>query len=225
MLIPRITLSAPARSSGKTTVTLGLTRALSQDGLQIQPFKKGPDYIDPMWLSAASGRLCRNLDHYLMGEDHIKSSFQRHSADCDMAIIEGNMGLHDSMDLSGTGSTAHLAGLLKSPVILIIDCHGLNRGIAPLVMGYQQFDPDVPIRAVILNRVRGSRHENKLKAALEHYTGVEVIGAIPTDKRIEITERHLGLVPVDENLDVTPVLSVLEGVIRDYVSINRLVEL
>ncbi|MBI3392538.1 MAG: cobyrinic acid a,c-diamide synthase, partial [Nitrospirae bacterium] len=131
MEMPRIVISAAHRSSGKTTVAIGLCAAFAGLGRSVQAFKKGPDYIDPMWLSAASGRSCRNLDHYLMGEEDLLSVFSRGAEGADINIIEGNAGLFDSIDVDGKGSTATLARLLDAPVVLVVDCHGMNRGIAP----------------------------------------------------------------------------------------------
>ena len=118
MDLPRLVISAPHRSSGKTTVSIGLSAALAGAGLAVQPFKKGPDFIDPMWLTAAAGRDCRNLDLFMMGEDRIRESFQRAAAGADLSLIEGNMGLYDSIDVEGRGSTSDLARLLRAPVIL-----------------------------------------------------------------------------------------------------------
>ncbi len=221
---PRIVISAPGRSSGKTTVTIGLLRALIRKGYTVQPFKKGPDYIDPMWLTAASGRVCYNLDFYLMGENNIIDSFQRQSKGADLSIIEGNMGLYDGPDLMGSGSTAHLAKILESPVILVINARGMTRGVAALVLGYQQFQPDLDITGVILNQVRGKRHESKLISALEHYCDIDVLGAIPGDTDFEIPERHLGLVPIGENNEIDGVLDRIEKVVRDHVDLDRFLE-
>ncbi len=221
---PRIVISAPGRSSGKTTVTIGLARALTRKAYTVQPFKKGPDYIDPMWLTAASGRVCYNLDFYLMGENNIIDSFQRRSEGADLSIIEGNMGLYDGPDLMGSGSTAHLAQILESPVILVINARGMTRGVAALVLGYQQFQPDLNISGVILNQVRGKRHESKLISALNHYCDIDVLGAIPSDKDFEIPERHLGLVPIGENNEMDGVIDRIEKVVRDHVDLDRFVE-
>ncbi|MEN6630052.1 MAG: cobyrinate a,c-diamide synthase [Sulfuricella sp.] len=197
-MMPRLLISAAHKSSGKTTVTIGLCAALSARGLKVQPFKKGPDYIDPMWLTAASGRACRNLDFYLMGRDEIVSSFVQESAGADISLIEGNKGLYDGLDLDGSNSNAALASLLQAPVVLVINARGMTRGIAPLILGYQAFDPNIRIAGVILNDMGGARHESKLRAVIEHYTDVPVIGAVHHDPRLEITERHLGLMPSNE---------------------------
>ena len=192
-------ISAAHKSSGKTTVTLGMCAALRAQNVQIQPFKKGPDYIDPMWLGQAAGNPCHNLDFYTMQPDEILATVGYYSAQADLALIEGNKGLYDGLDLDGSNSNAALAKLLKAPVILVIDARGMTRGIAPLILGYQAFDPDVHIAGVILNQLGGSRHESKLRAVIEHYTDVPVVGAVAREESLEIVERHLGLIPSNEH--------------------------
>ena len=194
-------ISAAHKSSGKTTLTLGLARALKQRGLAVQVFKKGPDYIDPVWHSQASGRPCYNLDFHLMQRPEIDALYARHAARADIALIEGNKGLFDGMDLEGSDSNAALAKQLRAPVVLVIDCQGITRGVAPLLMGYQAFDPAVRIAGVILNKVAGPRHEAKLRAAVAHYTDIPVLGAVHRDARLAIVERHLGLIPGNESAE------------------------
>lgn len=194
----RLLVSAPQKSSGKTTVTLGLCAALAAGGTRVQPFKKGPDYIDPMWLARAAGRPCYNLDAYLMDDPSLVRCFRQGVQGADLAVVEGNHGLHDSITLDGAHSNAALARRLGLPVVLTIDARGMNRGIAPLVLGFQAFEPMVRIAGVILNRVGGSRHEAKLRAALEYYTDVPVLGAVAEDARLAVDERHLGLVACGE---------------------------
>ncbi|VAW82681.1 Protein similar to cobyrinic acid a,c-diamide synthetase clustered with dissimilatory sulfite reductase [hydrothermal vent metagenome] len=194
----QIFISAAHKSSGKTTVTLGLCAALRKRGLKVSPFKKGPDYIDPMWLTRASGNTCHNLDFYTMAHDEICDTVGHYAKDADISIIEGNKGLYDGLDLDGSNSNAALAKLLGAPVVLVLDARGMTRGIAPLILGYQAFDPDIEIAGVILNQLGGSRHENKLRAVIEHYTDVQVLGAVARDNRMEILERHLGLIPSNE---------------------------
>jgi cobyrinic acid a,c-diamide synthase len=164
----------------------------------VQPFKKGPDYIDPLWLTRAAGRACYNLDFFNQSEQEILATFAGPSLDADISLIEGNKGLFDGLDVEGTDSNAALATMLSAPVILVIDTGGMTRGIAPLIRGYLDFDPDVNIRGVILNKVGGARHEAKLRGALERYTDTEVLGSIGRDAALEIPERHLGLIPANE---------------------------
>ncbi|MDP3699373.1 MAG: cobyrinate a,c-diamide synthase [Hylemonella sp.] len=197
----RLLVSAAHKSSGKTTVTLGLCAALSAQGQRVQPFKKGPDYIDPMWLAQASRRPCYNLDPYLMSSAQIRALFGQHARHADISIVEGNKGLYDGLALDGSNSNAALAHLLELPVLLVIDARGMTRGIAPLILGYQAFDKNLRIGGVILNRVGGSRHEGKLRAVIEHYTDVPVLGAIAEDEELAVAERHLGLMPSSEHAD------------------------
>ena len=195
----RLLVSAAHRSSGKTTVTLGLCAALSAQGERVQAFKKGPDYIDPMWLAQASGRPCYNLDPYLMTSAQVRGLFGRHAQAADISLVEGNMSLYDGLALDGSNSNAALAHMLELPVLLVIDARGMTRGIAPLILGYQAFDKQLRIAGVILNRLGGSRHEAKLRAVIEHYTDVPVLGAIAEDEVLAVSERHLGLMPSNEH--------------------------
>lgn len=223
--LPRLIVSAPHRSSGKTTVSIGLCAALRAAGRQVQPFKKGPDYIDPMWLTAAAGRECRNLDHFMMGEEKIMESFQRGSAGADLSLIEGNMGLYDGMEVDGTGSTADLARRLKAPVVLVVDARKMTRSVAPLLLGYQGFEPDITIAGVILNKVSGPRHEAKLRAAIERYTDIEVLGALRRLPEIGIVQRHLGLRPAEEELEADPIISSISETIGENIDLDRLTAL
>ena len=194
----RLFISAAHKSSGKTTVCIGLCAALRARGEVVQPFKKGPDYIDPLWLGLAAGRPCYNLDAYLMGAEEIRAQVVRGMRGATLGIVEGNKGLYDGLDLHGSNSNAAMAALLGTPVVLVIDARGMTRGIAPLILGYQAFDRNIRIAGVILNQLGGSRHEAKLRAVIQHYTGVPVLGAVQHDERMTIVERHLGLVPSNE---------------------------
>jgi len=218
----QILISAAHKSSGKTTVTLGLCAALRARGLAVQPFKKGPDYIDPMWLGRAAGRACQNLDFYTMGEDEIKDTVGFYSRGADISIVEGNKGLYDGLDLDGSNSNAALAKLLGAPVVLVLDARGMTRGIAPLILGYQGFDPDIHIAGVILNQLGGSRHESKLRAVIEHYTSVPVLGAVARNSELEILERHLGLIPSNEQGDADRQIEHIGSTVAAQVDIDTL---
>ena len=218
----RLLISAAHKSSGKTTLTLGLAAALCVRGHVVQPFKKGPDYIDPLWLTRASGRDCHNLDFYVMGRDEILRAFAARAAGADIALIEGNKGLYDGLDLDGSNSNAALARLLAAPVVLVIDARGMTRGIAPLILGYQAFDPGIRIAGVILNQLGGSRHEAKLRAVIEHYTDVPVLGAVHHDDRLAIVERHLGLVPSNEASGADAKIGVIAERVATQVDLDRL---
>jgi len=221
----QIFISAAHKSSGKTTVTLGLCAALRKRGLEVQPFKKGPDYIDPMWLGLAAGRPCHNLDYYTMGEDEITDTVGFYSQGANISIIEGNKGLYDGLDLDGSNSNAALAKLLGSPVVLVLDARGMTRGIAPLILGYQDFDPDIRIAGVILNQLGGSRHESKLRAVIEHYTSVPVLGAVARNSELEIPERHLGLIPSNEQGNADRQIERIGSTVAGQVNLDTLTEL
>jgi cobyrinic acid a,c-diamide synthase len=219
----RMLISAAHKSSGKTMVSIGLCAALNNRGHIVQPFKKGPDYIDPMWLGQASGRPCRNLDPYLMERDDIVATFSRHSKEVN--LVEGNKGLYDGLALDGSNSNAALAKLLDLPVFLVIDARGMTRGIAPLILGYQAFDRDVNIAGVILNNLGGNRHESKLRSVIEHYTDVPVVGAVHHDERLSIEERHLGLMPSNESHVATAKIRQIGEAISQQVDLDKLLAL
>ncbi|MFC1929324.1 cobyrinate a,c-diamide synthase [Chloroflexota bacterium] len=195
---PSVLIAAPQGHSGKTLISIALCAALKQRGLVVQPFKKGPDYIDPSWLTAAAGRGCRNLDAVLMPEEALLGSFQRSCQGADVAIIEGAMGLYDGLDSGDQGSTAQIARLLHSPVIMVVNTARMTQSVAAMLSGYQHFQPDINIAGVILNNVSGSRHEHKLVTAIERHCGIPVLGSVPREDSLFITERHLGLVPYRE---------------------------
>ena len=221
----RFLVSAAHKSSGKTTVSIGLCAALHARGLTVQPFKKGPDYIDPLWLGQAAGRAARNLDFYLSPHIELKAQFARHGHDADVCLIEGNKGLYDGLDLDGANSNAALARLLDLPVILVLDARGMTRGIAPLILGYQAFDRELKIAGVILNQLGGSRHKAKLRAVIEHYTDVPVIGAIHSDSRLTLTERHLGLMPANESDAANRRIGEIAALVAEQVDLDRLLAL
>ena len=223
--MPGIYISAAHKSSGKTTVMLGLVRALHDKGLAVSPFKKGPDYIDPAWAARAAGRSCYNLDFYTSTEAEIRALFSSSSRAADIAVIEGNKGLYDGMDVNGSDSNAALAKLLDVPVVLVIDTIGMTRGIAPLLIGYQHFDTEVRIGGIILNRVGGPRHEAKLIESIEQYTDIPVLGAIPRFRGNMIEERHLGLVPAQEDRAADETIARLANTVRDHVDLDRVIAL
>jgi len=217
-------LSAAHKSSGKTSVSLALTRALRDRGHVVQPFKKGPDYIDPLWLTQAAGRACYNLDFYTMPDDEIQSVFAQQMQGADIGVIEGNKGLFDGMALDGVDSNAGMAKLLNAPVVLVLDTQGTTRGVAPLVMGYQAFDVEVNIAGIILNKVAGPRHEGKLREVLEHYTDLPVLGAIQRHADMHISERHLGLVPSNEAAESDAKIDLMAARLSDQVDLEHLLK-
>ncbi len=217
----RVLLSAAHKSSGKTTLSVGLAAALAARGLVVQTFKKGPDYIDPMWLTHASGRPCYNLDFNTHTDAEIRNCASAREAVADFALIESNKGLHDGVDLEGRDSSAALAKLLSAPVILVIDTLGMTRGIAPLVLGYQAFDRETNIAGIILNKVGTLRQQDKLAQALERYTNIPVIGAVPRNKDFAITERHLGLMTPSETPELRATIARLRAAVEDGVDVDR----
>ncbi len=200
--LPRILISAPSGKSGKTSVTLGLIRALKKEGLKVQPFKVGPDFIDPSYHTFISGRTCRNLDSYMFSRDVLLWSLARNSRDADIAVIEGFFGFYDSPDgVSERGSTAEVSKLLKTPVILVLNAERINRGLAAIAKGMVSFDREAPIKGVIVNNVAGERQERKIRRIFrELVPEVELLGVVMRSKTVEevMRYRHLGLIPVAE---------------------------
>jgi cobyrinic acid a,c-diamide synthase len=218
-------ISAAHRSSGKTMVSIGLAAALVARGLGVQTFKKGPDYIDPMWLARASGRPCYNLDFNTQTETEIGALFARHARPAELALIEGNKGLYDGVDPEGRDSTAALAKLLRAPVLLVVDAMGITRGVAPLVLGYQAFDREVEIKGVILNRVGPSRQESKLRQAMERYTDLPVLGAIGRNPALVVRERHLGLTTPDETAALDEKIGRMQQAVAQSVDLDRVLQI
>lgn len=194
-------------------------------GLAVQPFKKGPDYIDPSWLSAAAERPCRNLDLFMMSQEAALGSFQRWSAEADVSIIEGAMGLYDGVDLAGSGSTAQLARLLGAPVILVVNVTRMTRSVAALVSGYQSFEPGVNIAGVILNNVATGRHESMLAHAIKQYCKIPVLGCLPKAGRATIAERHLGLVPQGEAPPLAEKVAETRELVESSVDVDAVVRI
>ena len=215
-------LAAPQKSSGKTTLAVGLCRAFRDLGLVVQPFKKGPDYIDPLWLSQAAGRACYNLDFHTMDRAEIAAAFGRELSAADLGLIEGNVGLFDDTHPAGINSNAELAKLLSAPVILVVNCQGMGRGIAPLLLGYQSFDPGLRLAGVILNKVGGSRHGSNLLGAVERYTDLPVLGVLGRDETIGIVERHLGLMPSNETAESERWVEKIRRSVSEQVDLQRL---
>jgi len=211
--------------SGKTLLSLGLVGAWRGQDRVVAPFKKGPDYIDTAWLSLAAGQPGRNLDLFLMSPEAITQSFLTSTRGSDVAVIEGNRGLYDGMDAEGTYSTAELAKLLRTPVVLVVDCTKCTRTAAALVLGCQRLDPDVPIAGVVLNRTGGSRHESVLRASIEAECDVPVLGALPRRTKPLFPERHLGLIPPAEHQRVREAISGAAHFVERYADLDGLARL
>ncbi|WP_225100789.1 cobyrinate a,c-diamide synthase [Streptomyces sp. CoH27] len=196
--VPRLVIAAPSSGSGKTTVATGLMAAFAARGLAVSPHKVGPDYIDPGYHALATGRVGRNLDAYLCGPELIAPLFLHGARGCDLAVVEGVMGLYDGAAGEGElASTAHVAKLLGAPVVLVVDASSQSRSVAALVHGFASWDPGVRVGGVILNKVGSDRHEELLREALDS-AGVPVLGAVRRAQQVDTPSRHLGLVPVAE---------------------------
>ena len=219
----RLFISAAHKSSGKTTLSIGLCAAWQQQGLLVRPFKKGPDYIDPLWLSAASQRNCYNLDFNTSSNHEILHGVQYYGQSADLSLIEANKGLYDGVSLDGSDSNAALAKLLQAPVILVIDTRGMTRGIVPILLGHLAFDREVNIAGVIFNRVGGSRHASKLRQAVEYFTEIPVLGAVQESADMQIEERHLGLMPSNERADAEQQIETIRCLVADQVDLAKLV--
>ncbi|MGW2324793.1 cobyrinate a,c-diamide synthase [Streptomyces sp. NPDC001700] len=236
--VPRLVVAAPASGSGKTTVTAGLMAAFAERGLDVSPHKVGPDYIDPGYhalaVSSASGaafgggagRPGRNLDAYLCGPDRIAPLFLHGAAGCDLALVEGVMGLFDGAAGQGElASTAQVAKVLRAPVVLVVDASSQSRSVAALVHGFASWDPEVRVAGVILNKVASDRHETMLREALEG-AGVPVLGALRRMREVGTPSRHLGLVPVAERrTEATDSVAALAAWVREGCDLDGLMAL
>ncbi len=220
-----VLISAPGRSSGKTALATGIIAAVARGGLTVQPFKKGPDFIDPQWLGMAAGRACRNLDPRLQGTEGVREYWARHAAGADFCLVEGNQGLHDGLASDGSDSNATLAKSLGIPVVLVIDATGMGRTAGAVALGLAAFDPDVRVAGVILNRVAGARHEARLREAIEGGARLRVLGAVPQDPRMALVERHLGLMPANEAAHPDAAIAALAECIATHVDIDAILEL
>ncbi|MBU6423169.1 MAG: cobyrinate a,c-diamide synthase [Chloroflexi bacterium] len=200
-LSARIVVAGTASGTGKTTVTAALCAAFRRRGFAVQPFKAGPDYIDPTYHSQASGRVCRNLDSFLLEPAMLRAVFARAAARADLSVVEGVMGLYDGRDgTTETGSTAEIAKLLDAPVIVVLDVAAQARTAAAIALGCVRFDPAVRIAGFVLQRVGGDTHARWATEAIEDATGLPVLGAVRRDASLALPERHLGLVPTTERV-------------------------
>lgn len=178
-------------------LSMGLARIAKRRGSDIQTFKKGPDYIDPLWLKAASGKPCCNIDPYLQTTEEMSRTFAQRKAD--IMLVEGTMGLHDGLCPEGTDSNASVAKMFGLPILLIVDCRGMHRTIAPLINGLMSFDDEITYSGVVLNRIRSSRHAQKIESAIQRYCELPLVGVVPEDKSLGIVEKELGLLPAPDH--------------------------
>lgn len=225
MNYPRIIFAAAQSGSGKTTITLGLILALSRMGLRVQPFKAGPDYLDPMHHSAVCSRISRNLDSWLMQPKAILELFTRNAKGADISIIEGVMGLYDGFWDSEYGSTAHLAKILGAPVLLVLNAASFSRSAAAIVLGCKEFDKKVDLAGIILNNIGSPKHYHIIKSAIEKRTKIPVLGFLPKDAGIKLPERHLGLVPAKEKWPGAGLYAKLRALVEKNIDVRGLIKI
>ncbi len=210
-----------AGGSGKSVVSVGLTAAFARRGINVVPFKKGPDYIDAGWLQLAAGNKCYNLDPYLMSREIITASFYHRSQAAERMIVEGNRGIFDGVNVEGGYSTADLAVMLDLPVLLVVNCTKTTRTVAAMVLGCEQFDTRVNFRGVVLNQIGTERQRRLVTESVEHYTGLPVLGAIPRLKRDIFPMRHLGMIPHQEYVGSDQALDFLAELIEENIDLER----
>lgn len=219
----RIVVAGTGSGAGKTTVTLGLMKAFADSGLRVQGFKCGPDYIDPTYHTAATGTPSRNLDSWMTSPDTVRETFIRASEGADLCVIEGVMGLYDGKDpLSNIGSTAEIAILTDSPVLLVVDVRSMARSAAAIVLGFQRLEPKLRIVGVIVNRCGSQGHYGIVKKAIEQECGIPVLGWLKRDDGLDIPERHLGLVPAVERGELEPLFQRAAELIRAGTDLDAL---
>lgn len=218
---PRFLIAAATSNSGKTTVTMGLLRALRNRGLQVQPFKCGPDYIDPMFHCMASGQESVNLDTFMSSEEHVRQLFSHYSNDADISIVEGVMGLYDGYDKS-LGSSAEVAMLLDIPVILVVNAKSVAYSVAPLIFGFKNFNPRLRLAGVVFNMVASESHYSFLKAAC-HDAGVLCLGYLQRNDKLTIPGRHLGLT-IKASAEVEQLISLAAAEVERTVDVDFLVK-
>ncbi len=222
----RLVIAGTESGVGKTTVTLGIMSAFQKMGYTVQGFKCGPDYIDPSYHTAVTGRRSRNLDSWMLTEDVLKEIMVVGHDKADISIIEGVMGFYDGKDpKTNEGSTAEISILTNSPVLLVVDCYGVARSAAAIVRGFQVLSKEVNIVGVIANKVGGEGHFRLIKEAVELECGIPVLGYLNQELEIEMPERHLGLIPSIERGELTPLLDRLGELVLSSVDMNKLYEL
>lgn len=222
----KILIAGTNSGVGKTTISLGIMQALTKRNLKVQPYKVGPDYIDPSYHTFITGRYSRNLDSYMLEDEKIKHIVKNSSKDADISVVEGVMGLYDGygIDLDDCTSS-YTSKLLKMPVILVINAKAMAASAAAMVLGYKMLDKNVNIAGIITNNVRSESHYNTLKEAIEKYTGVEVLGYFPPNKEFSLESRHLGLIPSVEMDSLKAKFDSLADEIEKYINIDRIIEI
>ena len=223
MNYPRIVIAGANSGAGKTTVAMGLILALKKRGLRIQPFKAGPDYIDTSYHSLLSGNICRNLDGWMLSEETVLELFQRKAEEADISLVEGVMGLYDGLADTQQGSTAALAKILRSPVILVVNARSMSASAAALVLGYKEFDKDVCLKGIILNNIGSISHYKSIKNAIEKKVKLPVLGFLPRDKNLVLQERHLGLIPAGEKAPFEDFFGNLTRLVEKNIDIDKII--
>jgi cobyrinic acid a,c-diamide synthase len=214
-LIPRIIIAGTQSGCGKTTIASGIMAALTARGMKVQPFKVGPDFIDPSHHTQICGRPSRNLDPFMMGERGCIETFLRATDGADIAVIEGVMGMYDGVDGSDLASTAHVARILKAPVVLVIDARGMSRSVHALIDGYRRYDTSISFAGVIFNRIGSPRHRSMIEASLD----IPSFGMIPRKEDLAVKSRHLGLVMAHES----GAMSDFGDIIEEYADLDALI--
>ncbi len=226
MLIPRLVIAGVTSGVGKTSISIALMNALREKGYIVQGFKVGPDYIDPSYHTSITGRQSRNLDPWLMGEKGLLTSFNNASKDANFAVIEGVMGLFDGLSGSSNfASTAHVAKLLKSPVVLVMDAAKAARSIAAVALGFAKFDTGIKIAGLILNNVAGEKHAKYCVDAIRQKVKVPVLGTIRRNKEIELQERHLGLIPTTERKELEKQILAVANYMKEQIDVDKVVSI
>ncbi|MDU2149521.1 MAG: cobyrinate a,c-diamide synthase [Paeniclostridium sordellii] len=222
----KILIAGTNSGVGKTTISLGIMQALTKRNLKVQPYKVGPDYIDPSYHTFITGRDSRNLDSYMLDDEKIKYIFKNASKDADISVIEGVMGLYDGFGIDLNSCTSsYTSKILKSPVILVINGKAMSSSAAAMVLGYKELDKEVNIKGVIVNNIKTKNHYELIKEAIEKYCNIEVLGYFPPNEKFKLDSRHLGLVPSVEIEALTEKFYDLGSEIEKYINIDRLIEI
>ncbi|RDY25797.1 cobyrinate a,c-diamide synthase [Romboutsia weinsteinii] len=222
----KVLIAGTSSGVGKTTISLGIMQALTKRNMKVQPYKVGPDYIDPSYHTFITGRDSRNLDSYMLDDEKVKYIVNKSSSDADISVIEGVMGLYDGLGIDLDNCTSsHTSKVLKAPVILVINGKAMAASSAAMVLGYKELDKDVNIKGVIVNNVRTKGHYEIIKSAIERYCGVEVLGYFPPNNEFSLESRHLGLVPSVEIDSLKNKFNNLADEIEKYINIDRIIEI
>jgi len=226
MNYPRVIIAGTHSGCGKTTITMGIIKALSRHNFTVSPYKTGPDYIDPGFHSLAAGRKCRNLDSMMLERDVVLELFEREAVFADISVIEGVMGLFDGAGgMDERGSASHLSKLTDTPVILVIDARAMAQSAGAIALGFNTFDPELNLAGFIVNRVGSERHFEMVKTAIEDSTGLPVFGFMPKDNELSIPERHLGLIPSWEKDRTSDIISKIADAVEKNIDINSIISL